>query len=113
LRTLKMKIILTKVGDNSNIFCNMLRYKARNLYPDPVHNEYGSATQIIYSDCVRSALPTLLKMATSFAKLALRREVIEEDALIACYLYEEFITSIFGNSLIGKFYLRHFFKRGE
>jgi hypothetical protein len=53
-------------------------------------------------------LPTLLKMATSFAKLALRREVTEEDALIACYLYEEFITSIFGNSLLGKFYLRHF-----
>ncbi len=52
-------------------------------------------------------MPTLLKMATSFAKLALRREVTEEDALIACYLYEEFITSIFGNSLLGKFYLPH------
>jgi len=52
-------------------------------------------------------------MATSFAKLALRREVTEEDALIACYLYEEFITSIFGNSLLGKFYLRTFFKRGD
>ena len=49
----------------------------------------------------RSALPTLLKMATSFAKLALRREVTEDDALIACYLYEEFIASLYGNSLLG------------
>ncbi len=54
---------------------------------------------------VRSALSTLLKIATSFAKLALRREVTEDDALIACYLYEEFLTTIYGNSLLGKWFL--------
>ena len=48
----------------------------------------------------QSALTTLFKLATFHAKL--RLEVMVDDAVFACHLYEEALTSRSGYSYLGK-----------
>ena len=49
----------------------------------------------------QSALTTLIKLATSHAKLSLRLEVTVDDAVFACHLYEESVASRSGYSYLG------------
>jgi len=49
----------------------------------------------------QSALTTLIKLATSHAKLSLRLEVTVDDAVFACHLYEETVSSRSGYSYLG------------
>ena len=49
----------------------------------------------------QSALLTLIKLAMSHTKLSLRLEVTVDDAVFACHLYEEMVTSQSGYSYLG------------
>ena len=49
----------------------------------------------------QAALSTLIKLATSHAKLSLRLEVTMDDAVFACYFYEELVSSRSGYSYLG------------
>ena len=53
------------------------------------------------SELPQSALQTLLRLAKCHAKLSLRSEGVEEDAVFACHLYESNLTLQSGYSLLG------------
>ena len=46
-------------------------------------------------------MQTLVAVAKSVAKLNLRPEVVEEDALLSCFVYEENISVLSGYSFLG------------
>ncbi|CAH1791243.1 unnamed protein product, partial [Owenia fusiformis] len=47
-----------------------------------------------------SAVQTITSMAVAHAKLSMRKEAKAEDAVLAIYLYEEYITSRYGYSVL-------------
>ncbi|XP_072171491.1 minichromosome maintenance domain-containing protein 2-like [Diadema setosum] len=55
-----------------------------------------------------SVLKTLSSMASAHAKLSLRREVTENDATLAIWLFEETVTSQYGYSALNVYPLPHF-----
>ena len=62
---------------------------------------YFLASRRVRPNCPQSAMMTLLKIATSHARLAARNEVLQEDCVFACHFYEDMMTNLTGYSYLG------------